>query len=298
MTTFLEYQDVHVLDNVKKAKLPFYMSRNVIGSYIRLHHHDFAEISFVYEGRGTETVNKVKHIMQPGTASFLLPHHIHSIHSEIGTPLRLFCCMFDINILYGSPIDLEWIRQLLSTGKDFPSYVDFNPQQAQLLTQIFTDMLQEYRHGEFGSASFIRIKLIEVLLMFSRAQRAAAQCAGTLPSKGSRNKIWDMILHLHLHYPEKITLEDLAVRFKVTPSYISHSFKKLCGQNFLDYLHSLRVNYALSMLATTDMAVVDISVETGFDSFRSFSRVFKKMQGMTPSQYREIQRQLPARSAE
>lgn len=290
MTTFLEYQNMSD-ETLKQLKFPFFISINTIGDYIRMHHHDLAELSFVIEGSGTETINTVTHAMQSGTASFLLPHHIHSLKSDPGNPIRLYCCMFDFNLLYGSPYELELIGQLMRTGTDLPGYVDFTPEQSQQLRHIFADMLQEFNGQNFGKFSLIRSKLIEALLLFSRVQGSGrGQHSGsTRQETDSKSKLWDILLYMHLHYPEKITLEDLSSRFKVTPSYISHSFKKFCGKSFLEYLHSLRIHYAASMLLSTDMAITDIAVEAGFDSFRSFCRVFKQYHGVSASAYREMQ---------
>lgn len=285
MAHFPQYQDA--VANIQKGQLPFYILINTLNCNSPLHHHDFAEFSFVFEGRGTEIINGKKHAMQPGTASFLLPHHIHEIYSDPGTPIRLYCCMFDINILFGSPVDAELCGMLLRTGNDLPSYVDFPPQQAERVRRILDEIRSEYLGDAFGKNSLIRGKLMEALLLYIRAHRGAPPAGrGGIYADGKKD-IWDIVQYVHLHYTDKLTLENVSRQFKVSVPYISRAFREHVGQSFLDYLHGLRIRSAASLLISTDMAISDIASEVGFESFRTFSRVFKELKRVTPSEYRQ-----------
>lgn len=286
MTMIPEYQDVLSVANIRKGKLPIYVIDTQIHPRVSLHHHDFAEFLYVVDGHGTEIINGTTHELKPGTASFLLPHHIHEIRSRNpDAPVRLHICMFDISMLFGSPFDLELIGQLLRVGDALPSYVDFPPDRASKLRDIFQTILDEYVNQDFGKYCLIRNKLLEGLILFSREQRTM-QPLDFDQQKLSR-KLSQLIQYVHLHYTDRITLESLSERFHTSPPHISQSFKKFCGCNFLEYLHKLRIGSALSLLASTDMLVSDIATEVGFDSYRSFTRVFKKLKNMTPQQFRE-----------
>lgn len=76
-------------------------------------------------------------------------------------------------------------------------------------------------------------------------------------------------------------------RFQVNAPAIIDSFKRFGGLGFIDYLHRIRIGSALSLLASTNMSISDVAAEVGFDSYRSFTRVFKKSRGLKPSEYRE-----------
>ncbi|MDF2652112.1 MAG: DNA-binding response regulator, partial [Paenibacillus sp.] len=91
---------------------------------------------------------------------------------------------------------------------------------------------------------------------------------------------------LHTHYQEDISLVIVAKHFNWNASYISRVFKQHVGQTFTDYLHSLRIARATSLLASTTMRIMDISVEVGFDQVRTMSRVFKELMGVTPREFR------------
>jgi AraC-like DNA-binding protein len=290
MTLVPDYHDALAVANLKRGQLPFYVLDIAIDSLLTMHHHDFAELYFVYEGCGTEIINGRRHAILPGSASFLLPHHLHEIQGSSDNPIRMYCCMFDISVVFGSRFEYELAGRLLQAGNLFPSYVHFEPDAAEYLKNVFRTIFNEYHGNHFGKFSYIRIKLLEALHLFVRT---AAPQAESPQEPATFNKSFSSILqYVHLHFADKLTLETLSQKFKVSAPYISHSFKKYCGQSFLEYLQMLRINSALSLLASTEMPIADVAVEAGFDSYRNFSRVFRKKKQMTPGEYRNMARGL------
>lgn len=289
MSTFPIYHDAVAMANLKKGQLPLYITVNSIEPCSPLHHHDYVEFSFVFQGSGTEIINGQRHAMHEGTASFLLPHHIHEIHSDPENPIRLFCCMFDISILFVCPLDYGLSNQLMRMGNDLTPYAEFDREDTIHMKNIFMDILKEYEGSAFGKYSLIRAKLIEALMRFVRTVVKSGNLVDSTQTavSDSNHKMRKIIQYIHLHYRDKITLEDLSRRFKVNVPYFSKLFKKHCGQNFLEYLHELRIQRSLSLLVSTEMAIYEIATEVGFDSFRTFSRVFKEYKGLTPSEYRQ-----------
>lgn len=286
MSTFPEFQDSFVNSKLQKGQFPFCMTINKIHS-TKLHHHDFVELSYVLDGCGVEAINGQKHLMKPGTFSFLLPHHLHEILSDPGLPIRKFCCMFDINIILGSIYDAELSALLFQVGRDLPSFVNFPPVQAEQMHQILHSLYQEYIHpGEVGHFSMVRSKLMEALLLFIRASRRVNQSEKNMVDSSEKINFWSLLQYVHMHYHEKLTLDMLSQTFRLSTPYISSSFKANLGKNFLEYLHGLRIESAASMLLSTDMSVTDIAFKAGFDSYRTFSRVFREICGQTPSEYR------------
>ncbi len=169
MSVFPQYEDFMAIVKLKKSKLPLYVSIHSVHKTM-LHHHDFVELSYIIEGHGTEIINGITHHLQPGTSSFLLPHHIHKIQSDSDQPVIKFCCMFDINMLLGSPYESELSSLLFQIGSRFSSFVDFAPATAQIMRSILELLLEEYTNQDgIGRSSFIRAKLTEAMILFIRA---------------------------------------------------------------------------------------------------------------------------------
>ncbi|WP_337101792.1 helix-turn-helix domain-containing protein [Paenibacillus sp. YIM B09110] len=84
-----------------------------------------------------------------------------------------------------------------------------------------------------------------------------------------------------------LSLTLLSDRFQINSKYLSQLFKESIGQNFSDFLIGLRIDYAKRLLRDSDVTVQDISDRMGYANPTSFIRVFKKVVGLSPGQYRD-----------
>lgn len=285
-----EYQDSLAHEHFGKSRLPMFVVKGRITSNIPLHHHNFAELSFVVEGSGTEIINGKPHPFRKGSVSFLLPHHIHEVQLNSTTAIK-YNCMFDLHLLFLSPSDRDLANALLKTGLHYPSHYDLDDDQASHMSRLFESMKQEYENDRFAKESALRSKLMEAFIFLLRTPHPAQYSNPASVLVETRNNMEEILHYLHVHYQEEITLSVLAKRFNRNASYISRMFKQLSGQTFTDYLHTLRVGRAASLLATTSMSITDIAIDVGFDHTRTFTRAFKEMKGTTPKQFRAIRQQ-------
>ena len=92
--------------------------------------------------------------------------------------------------------------------------------------------------------------------------------------------------YLDDRFREKITLESVAAHFYVDKHYLARRFKAEYGTTVTQYIHRLRVTRAKWMLRFTDMTVEQIGLECGAGELTYFSRLFKKLEGISPSEYR------------
>lgn len=93
--------------------------------------------------------------------------------------------------------------------------------------------------------------------------------------------------YLDEHYDEKITLDDLAERFFISKYYLTRVFRKQFGISISHYLLSIRITKAKQMLRFTDETVENIGYKCGLGAPHYFSRTFKQVEGVSPSEYRE-----------
>ena len=96
----------------------------------------------------------------------------------------------------------------------------------------------------------------------------------------------DIRNYITARYNEKITLEHLAAEFNLDPFYLQKLFKRTNGQSPMEYIIYLRMTKAKSLLRTTGMSVGEIAYTVGIENISHFTRQFKKLEGMTPGQYR------------
>ncbi len=92
--------------------------------------------------------------------------------------------------------------------------------------------------------------------------------------------------YLRAHYQENIKLSTLADHVHMNESYLSTVIKKSTGCGFSDILNQVRIDEAKKLFKTTDLSVNEVSDRVGFSSWSYFSRVFKKVAGTSPAEYR------------
>ncbi|MGO4370316.1 helix-turn-helix transcriptional regulator, partial [Paenibacillus sp. MCAF20] len=105
----------------------------------------------------------------------------------------------------------------------------------------------------------------------------------------THNRIKEILTYIHHHFNQEISIQSLSEKFYLSPTYLSQLFKKEVGENFVEYLSHQRIQYACRLLAETDMTVSQIGEKCGFNDYFYFTRIFKRLNGMTPTQYREAQ---------
>lgn len=98
--------------------------------------------------------------------------------------------------------------------------------------------------------------------------------------------------YMRRNYAGKITLEDVAAYVYLSPSYFSKVFKEEMGTNFNSYLNRIRIDKSKQLLLADNVRLVDVSGLVGFEDQSYFTKVFKKLTGVTPGKFREARGQI------
>lgn len=93
-------------------------------------------------------------------------------------------------------------------------------------------------------------------------------------------------IYIEEHYREDISLQDVAAAMNYSDAYFCKLFKQCFDKSFVTYLTDFRVNQAKQMLADVMINIKDISVNVGYHDSNYFAKVFKRVVGVTPSEYR------------
>lgn len=96
------------------------------------------------------------------------------------------------------------------------------------------------------------------------------------------------------NFREDIDSVDIAVAADIHPKYAMTVFKKSTGMTLNDYVNLMRLSYAQAMLMRDDASVLSIAMESGFGSLSAFNKSFRKVAGMSPSDFRRDVRCRPA----
>lgn len=103
-----------------------------------------------------------------------------------------------------------------------------------------------------------------------------------------KNKLAELAKeYVQEHYFEKIALTDVADKIGVTPGYLSTLFQKQYEKGFIDFLNEVRIERACTYLHQNYLKTYEIAYKVGFNDEKYFSKVFKKIKGCSPSEYKK-----------
>jgi two-component system response regulator YesN len=106
---------------------------------------------------------------------------------------------------------------------------------------------------------------------------------------GSNNAIVNkMIAVIKKDYAQPLTIKDLSDKMNINPIYAGQLFKKETNLLFNDYLSIIRIRKAMEQLANSNRIIVDISENVGYQDTSQFYKVFKKITGLSPSEFRAM----------
>ena len=91
--------------------------------------------------------------------------------------------------------------------------------------------------------------------------------------------------YIQNHMDERLTLNEVSAVFGLSPNYLSVLFKKTCGVGFSEYITQMKISRARVMLLEQDMKIYEVADQLGFESAFYFSKVFKKVEGVSPREF-------------
>ena len=193
--------------------------------------------------------------------------------------LRPDIVIMDINIPIMNGLKVIQLSRMKNPNTAFvivSGYDDFSYCREALRLQITDYILKPVNYEEFGTCiDNLKISLFE--------QRVSAVMESEKQEERPINRLtW----YLQEHLAEEISLSVLADEFHLSAQYISQLFKSEIGVNFLAYLTNIRMEKAKQLLLSTSLSIGEVSEQSGYGDYRVFTKVFKKSEGITPSQYR------------
>ncbi len=108
--------------------------------------------------------------------------------------------------------------------------------------------------------------------------------------------IYKAIDYIKRNYMKKISLKEVADQVLLSPSYFSKLFKDEMSCNFNHFLNQVRIERSKTVLLDNTVPLVDVAFLMGFEDQSYFTKVFKKMTGVSPGKYRESRGQVLAKA--
>jgi len=183
--------------------------------------------------------------------------------------------------------DLFCLQPFVERSPDYGGELRIGPTSARRLSQLFRATSEEMalqRDGGWPCRS--RSFLLELLFLIERVFSVPQEADGSVLTAAS-DDVADVIMYLHAHYSQKVTIDDLTRTFHVNRTTLTERFREATGVPIITYLIQLRVRMAAMLLRDTQLSIVEILHRVGFNDPTHFGRTFRKYVGYSPSEYRE-----------
>ena len=147
---------------------------------------------------------------------------------------------------------------------------------------LFRKIIQELQLCRYGYEDYIASLFNDILLLVDRQQHEQKKATGNVQEQIER-----AAAYFNENYNTKISIDDYAESLHISTNWFIHNFKQYAGMSPAQYILSLRMVNAQSLLERTTYNIKEISEIVGYENPLYFSRVFKKEIGKSPAQYRK-----------
>lgn len=247
------------------------------------HWHGEVELIYVCKGRIKIGLNNATRILNKGDLAIIGSSDIH---------------FYDSNGMDSTTIGIIFSPEFLGIQSVWPQNLRFQ-------TPFFTgDYLKTLCHGinerianmfftvleEYNCQSpYFDIYIKSMLLEFCTIALRYFPIDYTINSKSEVSNLMylkpikTVLQYLDNFYSEDISLNDLAKKANLSPFYFSRLFKSFTGMNFKNYINRIRIDKADALINKGEKNIAEAAFDCGFNSIRTFNRVYKSIRGYTPS---------------
>jgi AraC family transcriptional regulator, L-rhamnose operon transcriptional activator RhaR len=253
-----------------------------------LHMHEFSEIVIITSGRGVHVTGKETYPLNAGDAFVIGGSRKHDYHSMerlclvniLFQPEKLNLRNYDLRTLpgYHALFTLEpaWRQRNQFQGRLRLTAKELN------VVMAFVDQLEKELRARTGGFKFMATaSFMQIVGFLSRCFTKAKN-----PDSRALLRIGEAISHLEKNFKEPIDLEQLARIAHMSTRNFMRSFQAAMGNSPIAYLIQIRVNEAASLLRRSENTVTEIAFQVGFADSNYFTRQFRTLLAVTPSQYR------------
>lgn len=293
---FHDVAELQAQDYFKNGEQVYIHIDNADSKYIGvMHKHDFIELVYVISGSARhymgEYIYEVRKgdliIVNYGTEHTFIP--LENSDESFSTYDLLFTTeLFEITGI--GKYDFSALASSYLFYSMFPDSTTVNNSLNLIRSESkdFHDILgkiySEYTHRKSGFLSMIRAYLIELITLIFREIDKKTTSDITNEQREVVSKAIDYMKH---HYNTRINLDNIVADIFLSKDYFRQLFKKTTGMSVTDFIQQTRVEEACKLLTSTNRTVFDIAGSCGFTDVKFFYKIFKKITGKTPSEFRK-----------
>ena len=229
----------------------------------------------VTDGKGKLVYDNEEYLLNDGDCVFIDCRRMYSHSSSDENLWSLKWVHF-----YGA--NLNGIYEKYAERGGMPT---FSPEYTSYFSKVLDEIFNIAESEDYIRDMRINEKLTSLLTLIMAESWHPEHTARIGAKKQSLQNIKK---YLEEHYTEKICLDDIAEKFYINKFYLTRVFKEQFGITLLSYLDQVRITHAKQLLRFSELTVEEVGRKVGIEEAAYFNRVFKKVEGITPGEYRRM----------
>lgn len=281
----------HILVNWVNDDLPLQVVSTNLLEKIVIHTHDFMELVFFVNGSATHMLfngdQKSCYSVMQGDCFAILPQEAHAF--EDGKQVSFYNVIFSPSFISDELEELKkfdtWKLIFGSRNICERNKIHLSLNSRIILNEYIQELLIELQDMPEGYKLSAKALLIKILLIILRSKPQKM----TQSSRSSKINpfILNVITEMEKNPEKCYILNDLAKKANMSISNFSRKFQDISGTSPIEYLISLRMGKAESLLLSTDMSIYDIAEQCGFHDVNYFIKTFRRYRNTTPAKFRK-----------
>ncbi|MEM1505283.1 AraC family transcriptional regulator [Domibacillus sp. 8LH] len=260
------------------------ISQNING-YIPLHWHDEIQFVLIIKGEAIFQINEEKVAVREGKGIFINSGCLHMAEEKDASGCVYICLNVSPHFVLSQELYSSYVSPYIHATNLSYLYLDTKePWEKNIVdTIIKINQLIQQKPPFYEIEITIQLTFIWRNLIANGFQPEYEQ---TEMLKNHRLK--QMLNWIHLHYAEKIMLDDIAKAGQLSRSECCRYFKRMLNKTPLNYVIDYRIQKSLLLLQQPDANVTDVAYQAGFNSTSYFIDKFRKSVNMTPLAYKKL----------
>lgn len=256
--------------------------------------HDFWEFICVDKGEVDIFMGSTPLTLKKGDIAFHKPNEFHKVDATGKSAPNLVVISFkcdspEIDFFADKVLKIDELERNLLANIIIEARQVFSSR----LDDPYLTQMTKRQDTPFGSEQLIKIYLEHLLIHLLRRFSTPASCTRTLsatPPKATKSnsdtEIFNRIIsYMESHLNSRITIEQICRENMIGRSQLQKIFRHKAHLGIIEYFSKLKIDAAKQMIRTGQMNFTQISEQLGYTSIHYFSRQFKKLTDMTPSEY-------------
>lgn len=250
------------------------------------HWHEDIEIIYLMEGSVKVGVNNELYNLKKEDVLIIPPGGVHYFLKEMEYSERAVI-QFRISIydtfLTGNK-DRVAIKPMFNKCRFLSKGDDFHT----LMENQIKGIIKEYNEKSNGYKMFLRARLYDLAGILIRYMPKDCENINYEKQKERLGKLDTVMQYVENNYSNNITLDEISKIAGFSKFHFTRFFKENTGMTFIDYLNNFRISMAEWTLINEECSITEVSFKIGFNSIKTFNRVFKNLKGCSPMEYRKI----------